>query len=240
MSGACTCLLYTPIACIYVTRQAPPDPSLAIPSELASRLRLRNTQHACAPSSSQLLQNSQLCNCRTHLTGPAHARAAHAHGYLQLQAFRRCFSVLSHCARWLQSECRLQVRCCVLACLRCVSCLISLVFCMNSCHFCSLLPSLRLVSAETWPRRLDCCCCALKKWVACAKCFLFARTQYRYRSVVGNIRRLAQLALERATKARHSARVLRHGKVWPCSAILRSDAIIVWLRAWCAWRSSRS
>ena len=34
--------------------------------------------------------------------------------------------------------------------------------------------------------------------------------------------------------------VLRHGKVWPCSAILRSDAIIVWLRAWCAWRSSRS
>ena len=55
VSGACTCLLYTPIACIYVTRQAPPDPSLAIPSELASRLRLRNTQHACAPSSSQLL-----------------------------------------------------------------------------------------------------------------------------------------------------------------------------------------
>lgn len=137
VSGACTCLLYTPIACIYVTRQAPPDPSLAIPSELASRLRLRNTQHACAPSSSQLLQNSQLCNCRVGLTGSGSRSGGTCSRVLATSGFPSCLSVLSACATCCQSEPSMQVRCCVLACVR-VSRLISLVFCMNSCHICSL------------------------------------------------------------------------------------------------------
>jgi hypothetical protein len=77
--------------------------------------------------------------------------------------------------------------------------------------------------------------CALKKMEACAKCFLFARAHAISLSFVrSNIRRLAQLALERASQSKAQRARAAAWQGLALLAILRSDAIIVWLRAWCA------
>ena len=110
-----------------------------------------------------------------------------------------------------------------------VSRLISLVFCMNACHF-------ALLSAETWPRRLD---CALKKKRLVPSVLPFS-AHLSLSFVRSNTSCLAQLALERASESKARSARAAAWRGLALLAILRSSAIIVAVTCVVCMRSSRS